>query len=1194
MHVSVESVKLNEELEHMASSDAPEIIEIIDVSDAVETINANESIELPMDPSQTTDNIHTPTNDEQLESRSLTDDNVKPLKMLAQICVNELDDIRRRNSIFVDSEPVIENGVCGSRGFNAIDTVAYEENNNKVNVIGSDSNELKQISERCDRKRSRKSDHPRKKIQNRHFAEQDIFDDMPNVTAPTIVDSEMDRRHVVEVEQITIDTHRNYIEPLFIDVEAIADHVEATADHVEATVADMDIRIEIESPKHDIEASQNDTESSDIEIIETSECEESKDDVERSKTPTSDIEMIEIDSADENLDCELELIEVPEEIDIRQSITLDDANESIEQSSESFVYNPDSLRMLCRKTLDKQSVIVTYDVPSLKCLCEHALALAGMNVIPTCYITDNESNSYHVVNVDGESGDVILCLDSEFDETELANLFNGTGNSSFSETIVHTENTLTEQATEVCEETAETVSLIEQCVALQNILQSPTYDRVEEIDTDCQSVNSMDRRSNEYFVDDIHHMTECQETEIPFMPSVLTAKKRLQAKYVNPMSIYKMLVVHRTLKKYVIYMRQLARKKCLMRRKLKVKLQQLAEKRMRAVYKPQPIMARRRSMRLVEKQKELDASRRRFDPFLMEYVAEREKVYSREKIKDKPKKVDKVRGASMEKDGRNDKPVKSLKIKLIVPNRADSEHSDQSEKAEKIDKRCEQPEKTERTCEKADKNERKFDKVEKVLKTIISMKDLSVKNIETIKIVKTPEAIKEKSQKNIEAKPTVKAMKALDVNKVKSMTFSVSVNKEKTSKADNIERKKKRNKPPNKEDTPKTEKLNQRTNGEKIRKDGKAKATSTNPTKSTQPKRPAEPKRTPKPPEPPQVEKPPTKPDQALDSFDLMELIARRKALKQKLSSADTKPIVPPKPKASDEYRYDEDRQIDQMLNSFINGGVDRRIEHFNRPHSRNSEPRTGLKRPMSPDVMASTAAQQRQAMRPAKIQKRSYSVSSRDIYEGERRRYNYMDSFNRHMQQYNFNAMVSQKRRQSLAHDTMETPTNQPVKRTISLEKYIAQRPALAKQRANQTPNADPVRRSTSPHRAKMLDIGCPAPKRFLADQDMRICPLKFRDFDIQQFAPIPRLSPPIVPIVEPRRVISPLRINLETMRVSPAMASSPNIADPRLRDAKSQVNLVTSTQTPLNTIQLKLPTPPSSRSPQDIPKHTHTRTLP
>lgn len=173
---TAESVDLNEAPEHI------ELIEIIEIAEHDEHISTDEAMKSTIDPMQNVDNVHTPTAYEQYDGTSLTDDQVKPLKMLAQICVNELNDITRRNSVLVDRETVIDSSVCGSRRSNTIEADAYEENNNNVNVIGNDLNELKHISERCDRKRSRKSDHPRKKIQSRHFEEQHIINDFSNFT----------------------------------------------------------------------------------------------------------------------------------------------------------------------------------------------------------------------------------------------------------------------------------------------------------------------------------------------------------------------------------------------------------------------------------------------------------------------------------------------------------------------------------------------------------------------------------------------------------------------------------------------------------------------------------------------------------------------------------------------------------------------------------------------------------------------------------------------------------------------------------------------------------------------------------------------------------------------------------------------------------------------------------------------------
>lgn len=1176
------------------------------------------------------------------EIAAVLDEEVKPLRMLAQICVDELADIKRHNNIFADAEIMAKNDVHELPEYRgAVQTIVHEEINNNSNATIDHLPATKQIGGNRERKRSRKSDHPRKKIKNRNYLDHDS--DVPLDTIE-LDDTDTDVESIeVKPAEVVMEVEKMCE---MADIQPVDGDAELGRTDAEANVEPEEVYNgpEIETiyiAETDTEPEAIDTEN---ELLSTEVDSEPEEMPERSPPPGGKIEteriVIELerseaaaeqsDDYDEPVNSEAEHIQIkpvnseaehiqivdeptdddaemsphePEHVAVdTANIAIDAANtatdaDSVEEqrpipsqleegelaadSAEAIRHDPEPLRVLCRKTLDRQSVIVTYDVPTLKCLCEHSLALAGINVLPICYVNDSDGGEYHAENESDSHSprNVYLCLDSEFDETELANLFNGSAN--YEEAILSADETSNGSSTQMLM-ASDNVSLIEQCVALENILASPSYDRMEQADTG-ESSHDVDGHTI-YDDEHFHSMIGRQEIVTNNVSSLKAVKKRLQTKYVNPLNIYKMLVMRGILKKYVIYGHQVVRRKRIINRKLREKLRQLAEKRLRAMQKPKAIMTRRRSMRLVEKRKEMEATRRKF-----EFMSEKEKLSGRDKVREKPKKSDKLRTEELVRECRNDQAVKCLKIKLVMHDnglkceRADSNEKDA--KLERVDKDEKAGKPNDEKMAKSDRNE-KISKIAKYEKVAKAEKSDKIDKIDRFELNFTIPSTN-KPAKNAEVTKTVKSAETGTSKVVKSVgPFSAKVekrrkteSKEKPAKAINKDEPNKGGKPVKGDQPPKT------TNGEKVRKPERSKT----PTIAASRASPAEP-------QPPQTKAAEPKADATkpadgnLDNCHLMELIAKKHVLQRKISSS-AKPSVR-KGKPGDTYCYDEDREIDQMLNSFVEGGVDRRTGQLSHPSSRHNSPTAtkaaATKRPLSPDVMAAKAVQERQAMRPAKIQKRSFSVSARGVHDGEHRKYNYMDMFNRQMEKYNFGATDAQHRQQS--PNVPDMPAKAPVKRTISFKEYIAQRPTLAKQESCPAP----TKRPTPPHHPLPDIVGSPSPKRFMADTnaaDKRIGSL-LRDFTIPLVTARPKLASPAAPPVAEVKRVSPIRINLETLRVSPKISSPPVVGDPRLRDAKSQVNLVTSTQTPLNTIQLKLPSPAVRRSP-DMPKHTHTRRL-
>lgn len=267
------------------------------------------------------------------------------------------------------------------------------------------------------------------------------------------------------------------------------------------------------------------------------------------------------------------------------------------------VYNPDSLKQICKNVLHDNSMILRYDVPTLKYLCEHALASAGMEIPLICFV--NEEDTYEYISSEQPSQDegVYLCLDGEFDETELANLFNGAGNGTYE--------ALEMGSIETDKNAINNTSLIDQCVALQNILSSPPPEDnqangfIEGIAEDTAYYTD----TNTYTIgDEFHDSIQYEETVVPsenaedFMVAIESFKKYLQNKYVQPSCYHKMFVINKLLRKYKVHQVTTCNKKPIVRKRLQKIISKLRQKE-KQNRKPKKI-ATRRSARIADKIKQ--------------------------------------------------------------------------------------------------------------------------------------------------------------------------------------------------------------------------------------------------------------------------------------------------------------------------------------------------------------------------------------------------------------------------------------------------------------------------------------------------------------------------------------------------------------------------------------------------------------
>lgn len=280
-----------------------------------------------------------------------------------------------------------------------------------------------------------------------------------------------------------------------------------------------------------------------------------------------------------------------------------------------ITYNPAPLKEICKKVLNANCIDVLYEVPSLKVLCEHTMASAGLEIPLFCFV--NEEQTYFVNDEQpaNEGEGVFLCL-NEFDETELANLFNDPAEPDANESIEPDANTI------------EKITLIDQCVALEHILSSPTPDGDANVnDTNKNELVDPMTANDEiaYFMDDnactvgnqFHDSIQYEETVVPSeshtddFSVAVEFKKYLQKKYVQPSCYHKMFAINRLLHKYKILRVQqsTSNRKSVVQKHLQKRISKLRkkqkEKEVEHQIEDQPKkIATRRSARIADKRKQ--------------------------------------------------------------------------------------------------------------------------------------------------------------------------------------------------------------------------------------------------------------------------------------------------------------------------------------------------------------------------------------------------------------------------------------------------------------------------------------------------------------------------------------------------------------------------------------------------------------
>ncbi|XP_031619366.1 uncharacterized protein LOC116338335 [Contarinia nasturtii] len=261
--------------------------------------------------------------------------------------------------------------------------------------------------------------------------------------------------------------------------------------------------------------------------------------------------------------------------------------EEVEKMNEVEIYNPTALKDICKEVLNAHSMIIQYEVPTLKCLCEHTLATAGMEIPLICFVPEEEFMTEDQSSNDDDG--VYLCLDGEFDERELANLFNG---DSIDMHTLETKECATDNS-----------SFRDQCVALQNILSSP-------LPEDNQLNESIEIQSDEFYVDPngFYDSIQYEETVLQSenqedsAAAIAKLKKYLQNKYVHPFSYHKMFAINKLLRKYKVYQVSFCNKKSSVQEKVQKKLSKLRQQAEQRC-KPKKL-ATRRSARIADKIKQ--------------------------------------------------------------------------------------------------------------------------------------------------------------------------------------------------------------------------------------------------------------------------------------------------------------------------------------------------------------------------------------------------------------------------------------------------------------------------------------------------------------------------------------------------------------------------------------------------------------
>lgn len=511
---------------------------------------------------------------------------VKSLKILAQICVDELEKCNKNemqtkspsnendNSIYIssDSESDTSSTRSSQRG-------VITGGIRKPSFSGSGSSSENESS--SDSSSSSDSDSD----DDDDNDDEDDDDDNDDVDEKEEIEKEKanknKNRELVETKETPKISNEN--KNMKIDVQQIVDEWSSDSNTCEESPLKVTKSVEESAIAHSNETAIENK-------IETEIANENRIETEIANENTNEISngiaienKIETEISDENK------IEIEITNDISTIVTENEVN---------VVYNPSSLKEISKEVLRAHSMVLRYEVPSLRYLCEHTMVTNGMEIPLICFVQEEQ---YEYISAEQPSNDdegVYLCVDSEFDETELANLFNGGGNGLYE--------SVGNDATETDECASDKASLIDQCVALQNILSSPQPE-------DSQLTPPIDMLSNEteYYMDPngFHDSIQYEETVLPSDnniedSAIATAKlkKFLQKKYVHPLCYHKMFAINKLLRKYKVHQVSFCSKKSTVQQHLQktiLKMRQKAKQRC----KPKKF-ATRRSARIADKIKQ--------------------------------------------------------------------------------------------------------------------------------------------------------------------------------------------------------------------------------------------------------------------------------------------------------------------------------------------------------------------------------------------------------------------------------------------------------------------------------------------------------------------------------------------------------------------------------------------------------------
>lgn len=258
----------------------------------------------------------------------------------------------------------------------------------------------------------------------------------------------------------------------------------------------------------------------------------------------------------------------------------DDSPMPIEVDEREQLHTPKSLKDLSeeaivRSNLVRPSLSSCAEVPSLRNLCESVILESGGQLPVLCFVTevtDAESTLWQADSGDKDGSEIYLCLNEDLIEEELAKIVG--------ESVVESpQSPVPEVVAEVIPVEADGImtgglmaSNVSTAAEAPRIavletksIPSPVAAvvvRVPEIPADEYESDDGSSTSRLCLVtEDIQSNIQYEET-VPqthsgdhFMVKIEPFKKYLQNKYVQTSNYFKMLIVHRLLKKYIIYQR---------------------------------------------------------------------------------------------------------------------------------------------------------------------------------------------------------------------------------------------------------------------------------------------------------------------------------------------------------------------------------------------------------------------------------------------------------------------------------------------------------------------------------------------------------------------------------------------------------------------------------------------------------------